>query len=588
MARGVRRRRRPLTDQQKLERRKRSFNRSIAKLFTKMGFRHISTNGVDIALNNRTVEIDNLFIYKNIIICVEDTFEHNGISRHLLKKKEAAETIDNEKTKFINILKRDFSLNDHLSLFRSNRIIIKHLYVPNEKTGKSKEALTRYAPLIVIEPALHEYFKIIQKSLEFSAKFEVFRYLNIQKKDIGARSAGASTEEFTQPIICPKDFTGLNNKVQIVSFMMTPDFLIRNGYVLRKDNWQERSMVYQRLIAPNRIKSIRKFIAEKESAFINNVIVGLPRSTKIYKKYYDDNNNEETEQITNFEDINENDNYSITIPNEMNSICIIDGQHRIYAHYEGSDNYEDQISLLRNQLHLLVTGIIYPADMSDVDIMQHQSDIFVDINKNAKPIPSEVIIHIESNRMPFEAKSVARKVVEYLNNRENGVFHNKLEITKLDKARIKTSSIVKYALNYLVTIYPSEGKSSMIDVYDSNKAQELKGAPTLDKLNEYVEFIGNHLNTYFSALKSSKNTIWNDEYSKIQSVTVINGFIMSLNTLINRNNRLYDFDYYKNEFDKITMNFNKGDFMYASSQYRMFSEEMCETIFLVEESDTIE
>ena len=59
----------------------------------------------------------------------------------------------------------------------------------------------------------------------------------------------------------------------------------------------------------------------------------------------------------------------------MNSVCVIDGQHRIYAHYEApiTEKYESQIAPLRKQLHLLVTGLIFPPDMKPVERKQIQS-----------------------------------------------------------------------------------------------------------------------------------------------------------------------------------------------------------------------
>lgn len=71
----------------------------------------------------------------------------------------------------------------------------------------------------------------------------------------------------------------------------------------------------------------------------------------------------------------------------MNSICVIDGQHRIFAHYEsGIDSKQERIiAELRKRLHLLVTGLIFPPEMSAEERVRIQSEIFVDINSNAKP-----------------------------------------------------------------------------------------------------------------------------------------------------------------------------------------------------------
>lgn len=62
----------------------------------------------------------------------------------------------------------------------------------------------------------------------------------------------------------------------------------------------------------------------------------------------------------------------------MNSICVIDGQHRIFAHYESglASKQESIIAGLRKQLHLLVTGLIFPKNMSQEERARIQSEIF--------------------------------------------------------------------------------------------------------------------------------------------------------------------------------------------------------------------
>ena len=58
-------------------------------------------------------------------------------------------------------------------------------------------------------------------------------------------------------------------------------------------------------------------------------------------------------------------NCELILTKEMNSICVIDGQHRIYAHYvSGVDSKQERrIAELRQQLHLLVTGLVFDKDV---------------------------------------------------------------------------------------------------------------------------------------------------------------------------------------------------------------------------------
>ena len=221
---------------------------------------------------------------------------------------------------------------------------------------------------------------------------------------------------------------------------------------MRKDNWAESIWLYQRLIDKNKIKSIRAFLETKGEAFFNNIIVGLPDQVR----FCDEKGEYKTiDKIGDLEG-----NCTLTFPKEMNSICVIDGQHRIFAHYEsGIDSKQEQtISKLRKELHLLVTGLVFPPEMSVEERARIQSEIFVDINSNAKPVPQNVLLHIRRMQKPIADDSLAQFVVEKLN--KQGVFQNMLQISDLEGGKIKTASIVRFALRYLVTATPAEGKQS--------------------------------------------------------------------------------------------------------------------------------
>lgn len=136
--------------------------------------------------------------------------------------------------------------------------------------------------------------------------------------------------------------------------MMSAETLIKNSYVLRKDNWEDSITLYQRLIQKEKIKGIRKFLATRQEAFYNNIIVALPSNV-----YFLD----EEDHPIDLDSIGRYDVCKMMLPDEMNSICIIDGQHRVYAHYEGEENDPDEIEIanLRRKLHLLVTGLVFPG-----------------------------------------------------------------------------------------------------------------------------------------------------------------------------------------------------------------------------------
>ncbi|WP_459842060.1 hypothetical protein [Fusibacter bizertensis] len=79
-----------------------------------------------------------------------------------------------------------------------------------------------------------------------------------------------------------------------------------------------------------------------------------------------------------------------------------------------------------------------------------QSEIFLDINSNAKSVSPDILLNISMLKDPFSDIAVARRVVERLN--KNGVFANKFELSILEESKIKIASIIKFALRYLVDI----------------------------------------------------------------------------------------------------------------------------------------
>ena len=265
----------------------------------------------------------------------------------------------------------------------------------------------------------------------------------------------------------------------------------------------------------------------------------------------------------------------------MNSICVIDGQHRIFAHYEsGVDSKQERtISELRKQLHLLVTGLVFPTEMSTEERARIQSEIFIDINSNAKPVPQNVLLQIKRIQNPIADESIAQFVIEKLN--KQGAFQNQLQISALDDGKIKTASIVRFALRYLVTVNPSEGKQSLFTYWDGDKESLL--AMKNDAIEAYVKYCDATLRNYFGAIKKNLRTQWDDETSKLLSVIAINGFIIAFTRQLSING-VQGFDFYDQVFSGWNFDFSKEKFPYTSSQYRKFSTRILQEVFKIDNS----
>ncbi len=562
---------RTLSSRQTEKRTKTFFKKKIVKTFTDAGFHYVPTNGKEMYIGVRTVEIDALFIYENVWLICEDTIKTTKIRDHIRTKNEAFGQIKSNLTSFIAELVRIFpDRAEELQKYDCKRIKAFALYISKEEVDLTDDDYKLFSELVFVQPNTLNYFQWITQCIKHSARNEVFRFLDLKNADIGPISSTSNTASITAPIIYPKEFTGIKNKVRIVSFMMSAEDMINTCYVLRKDNWADSIWLYQRLIEKNKIKSIRAFLESKGEAFFNNIIVSLPDPVRFYDK---------TGNYKTIDEINDlEENCKLTFPKEMNSICIIDGQHRIYAHYDsGTDsNQERTIAKLRKQLHLLVTGLIFPPEMSTEERARIQSEIFIDINSNAKPVPQNVLLQIKRIQNPISDESIAQIVVEKLN--KNHVFQNKFQISSLDSGKIKTASIVRFALRYLVTATPAEGKQSLFTFWNGDK-EAFRNLEN-NAIEEYVSFCTSTLCQYFGAIQKNFKEQWDDGASKLLSVIAINGFIIALTRQLNING-VKDFNFYDEIFRLWGYDFSRKNFPFTSSQYRKFSTVILKDAFKI-------
>lgn len=353
--------------------------------------------------------------------------------------------------------------------------------------------------------------------------------------------------------------TGLKD-VRMVSFMISPGDVIENAYVLRKDNWEDSIYLYQRMITKNRINAIRKFILKNKKTFFNNIILSLPNG--ITFKDGDDH--------ISLDKMNENKCYTMTLKNEYNSIGIIDGQHRVYAHYQNNidDSDEKEMSVLRKQLNLLATGIIFPDSWNEDEKRRFESELFLEINKNPQKVKSDLIMFIEMSKNPFDDSSIAREIIVRLNKKS--VLSGLFQIYSLEKAPIKMTSIIKYALKSLVSI---DINSETLFKYWNPDFDKNQVKTDMECRESYIQYCTNILEQYFSAIKSNYSNEFNDSKSMILKVVSINGFIIGLRLSLSLTNGPKDFTYYNKVFDSDErIDFSKENFGFAGSRYAQFAE----------------
>ncbi len=244
-----------------LESNQRKLKNKIKTTFLEAGFEFIDTENHKKHIGRRDIEIDEIFIYKNILIVCEDTCTTNDIKTHIRNKAEAFKEITNNKTEFLGWIKKEFSSSSKsLTEYSDKNIVIKFLYFSYSILKITDEDKDNFQIIQFVQPYHLEYFNRLVKCIHYSAKYEIFRFLGISNDELGIYSSEEKNTSIPATIICPQETIGTKEGVNVVSFMMSAETLIRNSYVLRKDNWEDIPTSYQRLLIRDKIKSIRKFL----------------------------------------------------------------------------------------------------------------------------------------------------------------------------------------------------------------------------------------------------------------------------------------------------------------------------------------
>lgn len=568
MAKRKKRKKVKLSPAEKLAKKiKQDHFRDVRAIFESTGFTRI-THAADknFTYQGTTSDFDDVFLRENILVLLELTTLKEGISEHLKKKKILYDKILDDTAAFIRFLDTTFpSVKEARgSSFRPEhyRIVIVYGSLnPVERSWKDDVPNVKYLDFHIVK-----YFKTVTSQIKSSARFELFNFLGLTRDQIGkgALSSAATSGETYKGSILPEGQSHFLPGYKVVSFYVDPEALLERCYVLRKDGWVEESNLYQRMIQKKKIESIRSYLRKEKRVFINNIIVTLPSNTRLKKP---------SGEIDAFSSITKTEPVGIELPAEYNSVGLIDGQHRVFSYYEGGQ-HEAEISVLRTQQNLLVTGIIYPAKINSLEKTKFEATLFLEINATQTNPRSDLKQAVGLLLKPFSPESIARRIVNRLN--EFGALSNQFERYFFDKMKLKTTSVVSYGVRPIAKL---QGADSFFNVWTEPRKDELAQETDSQLLEGYVDFCAKEINLFVSAVRANVPAARWTADKKIQgrmlTTTNINGFIVCLRRII-ENDKLHGVDYYRTKLkDLQTFPFSK----YRSSQYGAMGEALYEKYF---------
>lgn len=271
-------------------------------------------------------------------------------------------------------------------------------------------------------------------------------------------------------------------------FSIEPSILLKLGFILHRTAANEsESPTYQRLLVPNRLKSVTSFINDG-GYFPNSVILNFSHNKKHKINFEADVRGSDTDSRSG----------SLLIPNAYAIAYIIDGQHRLYG-YSGSNH----------EFSNTIPAVAF-LDLTSVE----QLRIFMDINENQKAVSASLRLTLEedlywdSERIDSRLKALRSAVVRELATSVGGPLYEKIQVGE-DRAvlsfkgfadALSKSSLVPRAKRN--QFFEDTAKYGLYNTHDHNHEKEM-----IRSKKSLVNFI----NTCYSFVQEQYPDVWTKE-----------------------------------------------------------------------------
>lgn len=555
-------------EERKKRARERAFKRQARLIFTKSGFVRIQeASDKEFTFEGSTSDFDDVFVYENLVVLCEYTLSNeSGTGDHFKNKAHLYKKICDDPKTFLQFYRDKFievgsALADS---YHKDQLRVRVVYFSDHEVKAEHAALEKR--VTTAPRGVMQYFRSLVDAVERSARFEIFHWLAIDPAEVGeSGSIGDHGGEAPYPgSLLPEAHSEYPEGFKLVSFYVTPKALLRRAYVLRHDGWRDPEGLYQRMIDKVKIRSIRTYLKEQKRVFVNNVVVTLPADTRLDDM---DGNDISASSIDTTTPI------KIKLRDRPNSVGIIDGQHRIFAYFEGVID-DAAIAIFRDRQNMLATGIIYPPTTSDSDKQKFEAQLFLEIDSNQNSAKSDLKQAIQVITNPYSDDSLGKRIVGRL--ARQGPLEALLQKNYFETNVLKTSSIVSFALSRLVRI---GGDEALLALAPAALRAKVVARDDLNALADYVAFCVTELTKFLGAAKASiGNEKWalkTKKGSGVLSVTSVNALIILFRKVAARDG-LSDFETYKQRLSGLG-SFKFGN--YHSSQYNRMAEALLKNVY---------
>ena len=553
-----------------LARVRRTHARYVRSVFRNAGFERFSKlSEKEFSLDESvTSDFDDVYVFENIVVCAEYTVSKSeNVPEHLRKKRIVYDYVCNSPETLLEVLGQlDSSFCSKISeKYNMNEVIVRCLYCSrNDFEQKHKSVISN---VIYLDYPELRYFKSLTDSIKHSARPELIDFLGICLAELGHDGKihePSSSRRFSATVL-PEANSNFARGFKVVTFYVDPQSLLDRAYVLRRQGWKDSDGLYQRMISRAKIDAIRRHLKSEKRVFVNNIIATLADDTKIL----DDKGNTVDPST-----IRRTQSVELLVPNRLNTVGLIDGQHRTYSYYASHPDDAD-IARLRKKLNLLVTGIIYPEGMSTKDRETFEARLFLEINSNQLNARSDLKQAINRIVDSFSDESIAAAVVERL-GKTSGPLNGQIVRHWFDTDKLKTTSVVSYGMKALVK---TSGNDSLFRLWADPEKTALLGKTDTRLLDRYIRFCRSEINKYLVGVKGNLPAeLWTPDRKvngRLITTTAINGLLICLRLLI-ENEMTGDAAYYEEKLAELS----PSDFYgFHSSQYGKLAESLFEKHF---------
>lgn len=545
--------------------RQKAHKRAVRAAFRYAGFDRVTElSEKTFTYNGQTGEFDDAFILENVLLLVEYTVHgSSGIKAHLKKKKIFHDYVTADKGAIFKFLREKYPAFDRRisegGEFPLPRLILKIVYCSLEDFEPGIKA--HFGDLLFFDFPVVKYFEKIARSIRFSALDELLAFLGVNPNAVrqnGGFISGGSSDPYRGSVL-PEEASGLPEGYKVVSFYADPASLLKRCFVLRRSGWRASTEAYQRMLLPAKIEALRKMVFEEKRVAINNLIVTLPPSVHPV---------DEQGKTVDVSALSQTAPVKIQLPSEPNTMGVIDGQHRLFAYYVSKNDTTEQDSLRKMQ-NLLVTGVIYPDGVSDLEREKFEASLFFSINTNQTSASSELTQEIQVLINPFDAISIAKQVMHRL--AETRPLFGNVERYFYEKGKLKTSSIVSFGLKPLVKL---SGTDSLFLIFKHPSKDGLINGTSKEALQAYVDFCTKSISHFLAAVKYNVTDVrWTTDRrvkERLLTVTYVNAFLITMRKIIEDEGCL-DATYLKERLSGVSK-FNFKAF--HSSQYNKMADKI--------------